>query len=53
MVTSSQLIDAAVSEMPRDETKKDDRRRDNIVRALQALVSANRLSVAGGTVNVL
>jgi len=53
VVTSSQLIDAAVNEMPRDETKKDDRRRDNIVRAVQALVTANRLSVAGGTVNVL
>ena len=52
-VTTNQLIDAAVDELPRDETKKTDRRRDTVMRALTSLIEANRISTTGGEVNVL
>jgi hypothetical protein len=52
VVTASQLIEASVAEMPEEEGKRD-RRRNLVMRALEALVAANRLSTSGGTVNVL
>lgn len=52
-VTTNQLIDTAVNEMPKDEDSKRDRRRELVIQALEALVAANRLSTSGGHVNVL
>ena len=49
-VTAPQLIEAAVAEMPPADDGKKDRRRDNVMRAVEALVAAGRLSLAGGTV---
>jgi len=51
IVTTSQLIDASVAEMPLGDGKRD-RRRNLVMRALEALVAANRLSTTGGSVNV-
>jgi hypothetical protein len=50
-VTTSQLIDAAVAEMPLEDGKKD-RRRFLVLRAMEALVASNRLSTTGGAVEV-
>jgi hypothetical protein len=52
-VTTNQLIDASVNQMPRDEDAKRDRRRELVIRGLEALVSANRISTVGGEVQVL
>jgi len=52
-VTASQLTEAAVAEMPPADDGKKDRRRDNVLRAIEALVSANRLSLTSGEVVVL
>jgi len=51
-VTTDQLINAAVADMPAEEGKRD-RRRNLVMRAMEALVAANRLSTTGGVVNVL
>lgn len=52
-VSTSHLIDAAVSEIPKDDLAKRDRRRQRVMEALESLVAANRLSITSGTVNVL
>lgn len=52
-LTPAALIDAAVAEMPPADGGKKDRRRDNVLRAVEALVAANRLSLVGGEVAVL
>lgn len=51
-VTTTQLVDAAVAELPKPDDTKDHRRR-NVLRAIESLVAMGRLSVAGGTVEVL
>jgi hypothetical protein len=51
-VTTNQLIDAAVNQMPAEEGKRDQRRK-NVLRALEGLVSANRITTVGGEVRVL
>lgn len=51
-VTTTELIDAAVNQMPVEDGKRD-RRREHVLAAVESLVAANRLSVAGGVVNVL
>lgn len=52
-VTTQQLIDAVVNEMPEPEAGKRDRRREIVMRALESLVVGNHLSLTGGAVNVL
>ena len=52
-VTATQLVEASVAEMPPAEDGKKDRRRDNVLRAVEALVAANRISLVGGAVAVL
>lgn len=52
-LTPAALIEAAVAEMPPADDGKKDRRRDNVLRAMEALVAANRLSLVGGEVAVL
>jgi hypothetical protein len=52
-VTASQLIEAVVAEMPPADDGKKDRRRDNVLRAVEALVAANRISLIGGELAVL
>lgn len=52
LVTTTQLIDAAVNELPAPEGKRD-QRRANLMRALESLVVANRISLAQGKVVVL
>lgn len=52
-LTPAALIEAAVSEMPPADDGKKDRRRDNVTRAVEALVAANRISLVGGEVAVL
>lgn len=52
-LTPTQLIEAAVAEMPPADDGKKDRRRDNVMRAVEALVAANRISLVGGEVAVL
>lgn len=53
MVTSNELIEAAVNEMPGpDHGKRDNRRRD-AARALESLVAGNHISLADGLVKVL
>lgn len=47
--TTTELIDAAVAQMPAEEGKRD-RRREQFLRALEALVAADRVSIAGGVV---
>jgi len=51
-VTTSQLVDACVAELPVEDGKRDNRRRD-VLRALESLVGANAVSVTGGLVEVL
>jgi hypothetical protein len=50
-VTTHQLIEAAVNELPAPEGKRD-RRREVVLRAIEALVADNHLSVTGGFVSV-
>lgn len=50
-VTTHQLIEAAVNELPAAEGKRD-RRRDNCLRAINTLVASGHLSVTGGFVNL-
>lgn len=52
IVTTAQLIDACVGEMPAEDGKRDNRRRD-VLRAIESVVAGNMLSVTGGQVNVL
>ena len=52
-ITSNELIEAGVREKAAPEPGKKDGRRWNMQRALDALVAANQISVAGGTVRVL
>ena len=47
------LLDAVVDQMVAPEDGKRDRRREIVLRAVEALVAAARLSVAGGVVSVL
>jgi len=51
-VTTNQLIDASVNQMPAEEGKRD-RRRNLVMRALEALITSNRISAVGGEVQVL
>ena len=51
-VSTQDLIDSAVNELPREEAKKDSRKYV-VTRAMESLVSANLLSTAGGKVHVL
>lgn len=51
-VTTTQLIDACVSEIPAEDGKKD-RRRERVFAAIESLVAGNHLSAAGGMVGVL
>jgi hypothetical protein len=51
-VTTQELIDAAVNEMPRDDGKRD-KRREHVMRAIHALTGAGLLSATAGLVNVL
>jgi hypothetical protein len=51
-VTTNQLIDASVNQMPAEEGKRDQRRK-NVLRAVEGLVSANRITTVGGEVQVL
>lgn len=52
-VTTTELIEAAVSEVPRDECATKDRRRERILGAIQSLVEGNLLATTGGKVEVL
>jgi len=52
-VTTNELIETAVNEMPAPDDGTKDRRRYRVMRATEALVAANRLSTAGGRVEVL
>lgn len=47
--TTTELIDAAIAQMPAEEGKRD-RRREQFLRALEALVAADRVAIAGGVV---
>ena len=51
-VTVHSLIDASVNELPKPEGKRD-QRSSMVMRAVEALVGANRLSVTNGMVGVL
>jgi hypothetical protein len=51
-VTTHQLIEAAVNELPAPEQGQRDQRRKNVMRALESLAASGHLSLAGGTVNV-
>lgn len=51
-VTTSQLIDAVVNELPKPDGKRD-QRRATVLRAVEALVGSNVMSVGGGEVNLL
>jgi hypothetical protein len=53
VTTTTQLIDASVDQIPKDDTKKVDRRRDNVLRAIESLTGANRISTQGGVIDVL
>lgn len=53
MTTSNDLIEAAMNEMPEPEAGKRDNRRRDAGRALESLVAANHISLAGGLVKVL
>jgi hypothetical protein len=46
------LIEAAVDQIPKDSQAKCDNRRRNVVRAIESLVGANQISVAGGYVTL-
>lgn len=52
-VTTEQLIAAAVAQIPKDEDAKKDRRRERVLRALNALVDSERVSVNDGKVVML
>lgn len=52
-VTTHQLVEACVNELPEPEQGKRDRRREMVLRAIESLIAGNRLSVAGGAVNLL
>ena len=52
-VTTSQLVDAAVAQIPKDEVAKKDRRRERVLKAITDLSAAGRISIAGGKVVVL
>ena len=49
--TTSQLIDASVAQMPAEDGKRD-RRREQFLRALEALVAADQVGIANGLVAV-
>lgn len=51
-VTTDQLINTAVAQMPKDTLKKD-RRRENVLRAVTVLSASGRISIADGKVQVL
>jgi hypothetical protein len=52
-LTVNVLIDAVVNQIPHDEGEgKRDRRREVVLRAIESLIEANRLSTAGGVVHV-
>lgn len=51
-VHTTQLIDAAITEIPTEDGKRDQRRK-NVLRAIEALVAANRLRVTNGDISVL
>lgn len=53
VVTTTQLVDAAVDELPGADSGKRDRRREYVLRAVESLVAANRISSTGGHINVL
>lgn len=52
-VTTGELIEAAINEVPKDEKATKDRRRERIMDAIQSLVGGNLLSTSGGKVVVL
>lgn len=52
-ITTTELVDSAVNKIPKDDRKKGDRRRDTVLRAIESLTAANRISTTGGLVTVL
>lgn len=52
-VTTSQLVDASVAQIPKDEVAKKDRRRERVLKAITDLSAAGRISIAAGRVVVL
>ncbi|MBB1161478.1 AAA family ATPase [Aquariibacter albus] len=52
-VTTGELIEASINEVPKDEKASKDRRRERILDAIQSLVGGNLLSTSGGKVVVL
>ena len=52
-VTTAQLVDAAVAQIPKDEAAKKDRRRERVLKAVTDLSASGRISIADGKVVVL
>lgn len=52
-VTTNTLITAAINELPAPGDDKRDQRKRDVMRAIESLVAAERISVAGGEVQVL